>query len=674
MRLVYITYKEKYMSKAIFIKPDAEFDRKLSQVPAQMFHFEAVKNSIEAYQYSKKPVPKHKKIIVRPMNPDLFGYEFSAHFDNETLSEKKWSIFNYGDGMSAEKLAKVLNGASSGDEKIQSAKDNHGEGVLIAGVKNNPLGVIFVSCCNSKISLAWVHQDRNTAGYSVVNRHDFFNSIAESNTKFTDILDVTDAMNWLLLKKKYGQEFDPTYDWTLVIALGTNPSQNTCERPYHADSKPNANWFARDLYNRMYRNPSDIAIIIENGAGLSRGGQTVQKSDGPQRQNNTFTTYEQDIIINTTGKKAKESGVLFEKITPDADTDLKISYIYEPPIKYKDKNTGALSPWHISYSAIVHNNLAYSTRSTSVMLPYHHLWREIAPACGITVQQDRFRIIVELNTTSITPINWRQDIAFDTGEMQRIDFKTVLPSGQRICDVVRHNMPKWYKDKMKELDTTSTDMSDFTEFFQKYLEAKLANQPVLSGGTTVGGSGRTFKPVHAVPTDELWPPTQPQSSSSKKSTPKRNTNTGKLPSLPFFPKITYCFDIEEWKSKGGEYSNVIENKSAWFDSDNNQIWLNACYNELNIQVKEITDKVDCEASTYIDEVVEHVRNAFARRIAFIIANAIGKSGVQGGWDANVISQSHTPMALTVAGDVFWNKDDVIKKAKEVKTKLDNKVH
>jgi hypothetical protein len=661
------------MSKAIFIKTDAEFDRKLAQVPGQMFHFEAVKNSIEAYQYSKKPVPKHKKIIVRPMNPDLFGYEFSAHFDNETLSEKKWSIFNHGDGMSAEKLSKVLNGASSGDEKIQSAKDNHGEGVLIAGVKNNPLGVVFVSCCDGKVSLAWVQRGQSNTGYSVVNRHDFFNSIAESNTKFTDILDVTDAMNWEQLKKKYPQQFDPKYDWTVVIALGTNPNQNTCERPYSTDHKAVANWFARDVYNRMYRKPSDIDIIIENGAGLSRGGQTVQKSDGPQRQNNTFTTYEQDIIKNTTGKKAKESGVLFEKIT-DADTDLKISYIYEPPIKYKNNNTGALNPWHISYSGIVHNNMAYSTRSTSVMLPYHHLWREIAPACGVTVQQDRFRIIVELNTSNITPINWRQDIAFDTGEMQRIDFKTFLPSGQRICDVVRHNMPKWYKDKMKELDTASTNMSDLTEFFQKHLENISANRPVMTGSTTVGGAGKTFKPAYAVPIDTFWPPAQPQSYSSKKSTPIRNTNTGKLPSALVFPKIVWCHDIEEWKSKGGEYSNIIESKSAWFDTDNNQVWLNAGYDILPVQVTAITDKVQCEASTYIDEVVELVRTAFAKRIGFYIAGALNKSSVQGGWDAHVISQSHAPMALTVAGEHFWNKDEVIKQAKELKTKLDNKVH
>jgi hypothetical protein len=126
---------------------------------------------------------------------------------------------------------------------------------------------------------------------------------------------------------------------------------------------------------------------------------------------------------------------------------------------------------------------------------------------------------------------------------------------------------------------------------------------------------------------------------------------------------------------GGSYTNVIHNKAAWYDLDNQQVWLNGKYPVLETQVTEILQKVPCDHEDYHGQVQTIVHEAAAARVGQFIIHCIAKTVERGGWDIDLIEQAYTPMALTPgAVDIFYNKESVLKLATKAKKILDNKIH
>jgi hypothetical protein len=498
--------------------------------------------------------------------------------------------------------------------------------------------------------------------YKVPERYDFFPSMADAkaeNSDFQDILNITDSAAWDVLNEMYDNRFSLEHDWTCVIALGTRADQDTCEQPYAPDVYPVQHWLSRDLYYRLFRKPTDVTIRIVKGVGADA------------EISNEFRTYEEDIAAFTTGKQ-KDAGGQFEWITDDI-TGMRFGYLYEP-FNVKE-NKGVMTHGgrkQITYSAIVYEHMTYSRYSSS-WTEFSEKWSEIAPSCGITVpkHQQRFRILVELPTNAnIIPADWRQYITFLHGEKQPIRFKSMLPNGQRISDLVKANMPQWMKDILQQLDTPITVGDKLQAELDKTLKELLANRKANIGGYNHGSRANVSRRAkHAVGT---FPPSM--SAPRNKPTVPRGSS-GNLPRTPTIPIFRFCNDVNEWNEMGGSYTNIIHNKAAWYDLDNQQVWLNGKYPVLETQVAEILQKLPCDHEDYHGQVQTIVHEDASARVGQFIIHFIAKTVERGGWDNDMIEQSYTPMALTPgAVDIFYNKESVLKLAAKAKKTLDNKVH
>jgi hypothetical protein len=652
------------MSKIEVFNTAAELDKKVKQAPGEMFHFEAVKNAKEAYDNSKKPFPE-KLIDIKPINPALFfdiEYDLNEMEITDALCENKLSIFNYGDGMSAKKLRTVLNAASSGDEKVQYITNNHGEGATLTSMVHNPLGMLMISCCDGIASLAWLHMVKDGI-YNVPERYDFYPSQFDATlagSDFQDILNITNTANWDELNAKYDNQFTLDHDWTCVIALGTEPGQDTCQRPHHPDKNPEVqHWLARDLQYRLFRKPADLMIRIAKGMGV----------EGDYSRE--FLTYEEGIQKFITSDKYKDTGVLFEWITEPV-TNIRIGYLFEPSDLKTGKNImKQRGPQQTTYSAIIYEDMAYS-RYASSWTEFTDKWSQIAPSCGITVpkHQQRFRIVVELpSDANIIPTDWRQHITFSTGDKQPIRFNSMLPNGQRICDIVKANMPQWMKDKLRELDTPTTVGDKLQTELANKLKELLANRKANIGGNSYGNRANVGRRAKHVAT---FPPSMP-TTRNKSATPTGGAGT--QPRTPSIPTLRFCNDVAEWNEMGGNYTNVIHNKAAWYDIDNQQVWLNGKYPVLDTQIAEVMQKVPCEHEDYHGQIETLVNEAAAARVGEFIIHCIAKTVERNGWDYDTLEQSYTPMALTPgAVDIFYNREDVFDLAKKVRNRLENKIH
>lgn len=651
-----------------FVNTSAEFDKKLAQAPGNKFPREAIQNGIEAYLYSKKPFPE-KKISVIKVEPDHF-FPFSEVLERENFNQRlcaKLAYHNFGDGMDAKKLRTVLNGASSGDEKKMATTDNHGEGATITGLASNQgMGLAYVSCCDGKVSLAWLRVYKNAEGLRIPAKFNFFEDAnqARSNSGFEDIIDITSAFNISMLSLEHGNLFDTSSDWTLVIALGDNPGQNTAERPYKSDAKEYGGWLQKDIVNRYFRLPPETSIRIMGGCGQNRLPDNFL----------TVKSYEEEI--NEAIKKHKD--FKFEWVTDPSS--IKIGYMYEPESEgTKGRRVLAVGKGNPSYSAIIYKNECYSTKSDT---RDHASWKSVAPACGITVSNENFKVLVELpSNTNIVPSGWRKDITFmsDPGRTP-IDFGTTLESGERICDMVKRLMPEWVKDKLKELDNSLVDNSNRQADFQKKLEEMLKPQKAEAGnifGTLFGGGAGGNKGSGK------------GSKSGDGNGPGNGNGAGgiggkrrpfswqagqEVTVAPQFPVIKTVVDENEWQTKGGNYD--LENKAAWYDTENEILWINGLYDVVDRHSSMLLEKYPSESPSIEDTARTLSRSAMEDRICWHILNGLAKKAISSGWTTDSINESWTPSALTVgAADIIYaNADEYYTKMREERTKLENKVY
>jgi RES domain-containing protein len=663
----------KHYTDCSFVNTSAEFDKKLSQAPGNKFPREAIQNGIEAYLYSKKSSPR-KEIKVFKVHPDLF-FPFTELFKSEGIEKpicEKLVYHNFGDGMDAKKLRTILNGASSGDEKKMATTDNHGEGATITGLASNSLGLVYISCCDKKVSLAWLRIISTSEGLRLPVKHNFFGSIRESNTGFEDVVDITneDCFNKLKLELDHDDLFDISNDWTAVIALGDNPNQKTYENPYASDKGEPGYWLQKDIFNRYFRFPEGISIKIFGGCGQSRLKNVFLN----------INSYEDEI--NDALEEKNKTGFEFEWVTDDI-TGIKIGYVFDPDDRgTKARRVLARGSSFNSYSAIIYKNECYSARGDGYSTPAG-TWKSIAPACGITVANENFKILVELPVNiDIVPSSWRKGITYKTDPNRtEIDFGTVLSSGERICDTVKRNMPQWMKDKLKELDKSLVDNSSRQADFQKKLEDMIKPQLAQSGhipGTQVSTGGAGNKSGNGNYTQGSNGIGSGHGNGSGGTGNKKTRFTFKtgqdLEVAPQFPQIKTVTDDEEWIGHGGGVD--LKGKAAWYDTDNELLYINGNYNVVEIHAQRLLNEVPSEHPDIDDTAKKLAREAMEDRVCWHILNGLAKKATTSGWASEEISQSWNPMALTVgAADIIYaNDSEYRKKMKEARNKLENKVY
>jgi len=658
-----------------FVNTSAEFDKKLAQAPGNKFPREAIQNGIEAYLCSQKTFPD-KKISIFRVNPDYF-FPFSEALRAEGFDQQlcaKLAYHNFGDGMDAKKLRNILNGASSGEEKKMATTDNHGEGATITGLASNQgMGTVWISCRDGKVSLAWLRVYRNIEGLRVPAKYNFFDDAkaARANSGFEDIIDITNlpCFKKEMLAHDHNTLLDTSSDWTLVIAMGDNPGQNTAERPYKSDVKESGGWLQKDIVNRYFRFPPEISVRIMGGCGQNR------------LPNSYFTvkSYEEEINDAINDDITKNTGFKFEWITDD-DTGTRIGYMYEPDSEgTKGRRILAVGKGNPSYSAIIYKDECYSTKSDT---RDHASWKSVAPACGITVSNENFKILVELRSSKdIVPSGWRKDITFESDPGRTsIDFATSLASGERICDMVKRLMPEWVKDKLKELDNSLVDNSNRQADFQKKLEEMLKPQKAEAGnifGTLFGGGAGSGKGGGKGSKNGDGNGSGNGNGSGGTGRKRRpfSWQTGQEVTVaPQFPIIKTVVDEIEWETKGGTYD--LENKAAWYDIENEILWINGLYDVVERHSSMLLEKYPSDSSSIEDSARSLARSAMEDRICWHILNGLAKKAISSGWNTDSINESWTPSALTVgAADIIYaNADEYYTKMREERTKLENKVY
>ena len=634
----------------------AEFSKKLAQAPGNKFPREAIQNGIEAYQYSdpNTHIP-NKSVSVIKVDPDDF-YDFSIILNSEGITGKlvpKLAYHNFGTGMNAAKLRKTQNGASSGEEKSMATNKNHGEGATITGLASNKgLGVIYVSCHKGLVSMLWLRVLKED-GYSKPVRHNFY-SLLETNTKFSDVVDITQCFDIIKLQHEYPGLFQPTTDWTLAIAMGDSMDQDTGVTPFSTVSRNTTGqgmWLHVELYNRFFNLPTGVVIRMGPGAGQSRLKNAFY----------TFTSYEQDIINGHN----KYPEFKFEWITDD-ESGIKIGYMYEPASTTPGRR--ALSTGHsiLSYSAIIYENECYSTHGANT--GGHKLWKSIAHTCGITVCNDNFKILVKIPTSDdIIPTPWRKDIAYKHDpELQPIDFNYTLPSGEKICDMSKRLMPQWVKDKQKELDTSISDASNIQDLMQQRLDNLLKTQLANAGTTPATGTGPN-PPQGGKYGPRINQGTNPTGGTNPIPKSVKASQNGYMHVGLRFPTIKTIVDEKSWSETG---DSDLTGRAAWYDTDNELLYINGLYQIIDVHSQLFMDEFQSDIASFDDEIRRISRAAMEERICEQVLYGLAKRSATG-WEMDDITAAWNPGALTIGAADREISNEYRKQVKAIKQKLEN---
>jgi len=185
---------------------------------------EFVMNAMEAATQSKRPRVRIDAI-------DIDGV-------------RKLAILNSGPGMDADKLRRVMDLHSSGDEKTQGVSGNFGIGAKIAGLRANPYGLRYRSCCNGRVSEAWLRrfQDAERTIYGL----EQFECV---DGKWHTIIDVTEECEI--------EGYSLSSDWTEVVLLGKDAKQDTFADP-EGTVDANKHWLFKEIASRFYGLPVPV--------------------------------------------------------------------------------------------------------------------------------------------------------------------------------------------------------------------------------------------------------------------------------------------------------------------------------------------------------------------------------------------------------------------------------
>jgi hypothetical protein len=305
----------------------------------------------------------------------------------------KLSIWNTGPGMDACELLRMCDiAASIGKEK--SLKGNFGMGAKVASLPSNQRGLRYRSCKRNRVHEVILCKRDNVYGR--------LRRLHRDTQEYLEVVDVTE------LVRADGRSVDE--EWTEVLLLGNEASQDTVKDPYNGDPEQDAQWLATYLYHRLYRLPEGVKVVLMKG---------THKLDG----NRPFLPIPARLDF-------------FEhNETVEAHNGIKLHYLYDAPY---DKATGSGHNKSISGAiasavstcAIIYKSEMYDVRKG-------RNWTFDAPIFGIPFGARHISVHIELpDDASVLPDGYRQFLRYAAGEQPHV-------AATDFSELVREHRPAW---------------------------------------------------------------------------------------------------------------------------------------------------------------------------------------------------------------------------------------
>lgn len=207
--------------------------RRIRHASADMFVREFCKNALEASSFAEHPRVKWWQFTEG-------GY-------------RKLYVWNNGVGMDADDLIRVMDLSASGREKTQGIDGNYGQGAKLTGLRANNAGLLWRTCKDGVVSQLLLGWEDNVPG--IIPQGD-------DDDTAEHVLDVSELYGNVMLSEFDKDLFAATgerpmlsFDWTMVVFLGNDISQDTVADPWgngHPGDGAKDYWLVNKINRRFY--------------------------------------------------------------------------------------------------------------------------------------------------------------------------------------------------------------------------------------------------------------------------------------------------------------------------------------------------------------------------------------------------------------------------------------
>ena len=238
---------------------DVLITREIEQAPIKTMVRELVQNGFEAeHQYKVQ-----EKIVE--------FYSTKIELSNGTIVNKL-SIKNNGVGMTSDELYDSTN-LSSSIRKVMGKNHNYGIGGKVSGLRSNPAGIRYRSCCSGVVSEVTLQKEG-----------DFYGRFKYPEID-EEVIIATDEYKDEELKE----------DWTEVTLYGESLEDNTIMKPFGNSLLVDANWLNILVNYRYFRFPKNTKVIYHQGI-LSQKQNKRALPSWEELLNNKDTIHHETVI------------------------------------------------------------------------------------------------------------------------------------------------------------------------------------------------------------------------------------------------------------------------------------------------------------------------------------------------------------------------------------------
>lgn len=523
--------------------------------------------------------------------------------------EDKLAIWNTGLGMDSHELLKICNIASSLGKEM-SLTGNFGMGAKVASLPSNQRGMRYRSCKSGRVHE--VILCKRDGVYGRLRRRD-----PETDT-YIEVLDVTD------LAQQDGRSTNE--DWTEVVLLGNEASQDTVRNPYNGDPEQDTQWLATYLYHRFYRLPTGVKVALLKGTHKLDGNRQFEPIPARLR--------------------------LFERNeTVTLSTGMKIHYLYDAQYNATGHNrsiSGAIAS-AVSTCAVVYKDELYD-------LARGRQWTFDAPVFGIPFGAKHVSIHVELpDNFPVVPEAYRQFLQYTGGEQLRLQSKD-------FAEAVRDNRPGWLIELIHSFAPDSQTSDQIREELQRLLNQlrvrRVSPKVTAQGGTPVAqGDGPASEPAPGTPNNGGGGNTLASKPTDLSVIPTGAKRAEMFKNLERAPEIIPLHTDEEIDEKG------LKGRAARYVLEAGQLFVNMRYpaiSEMRAQLEaEYASANDLDVMRSLAQ--QHSQDSMILRVGRTVVYALAKQ-LNKEWDQKALETAASPESLSMAADNFADAMQNVRRA------------